>query len=190
MTDCLIKAEAVVAGWTQPAIPPVSFTLAAGEVVGLTGPNGVGKSTLLAALAGRARCYAGSLSLRPGLRLALQTQDIPPVAGLPVNGRDLFRLTGADPQGLPAWLADRLDQRVDRLSGGQRHYLALWAILQAPSEVVMLDEPTNNLDRAGIEHLGWTLRQQASAGRAILVVSHDAEFVAAVCDRTIALEPL
>lgn len=189
MSDCLIKAEAVVAGWTQPATPPVSFTLAAGEVVGLTGPNGVGKSTLLAALAGRARCFSGNLSRRPGLRLALQTQDVPPVAGLPLSGEDLFRLTGATRQGLPAWLEDRLHWRLDRLSGGQRHYLTLWAILQSPTEVVMLDEPTNNLDRAGVEHLGWTLRQLAAAGRGLLVVSHDAEFVAGVCDRIIAVEP-
>ena len=104
MSDCLIQAEAVVAGWTQPATPPVSFSLQAGEVVGLAGPNGAGKSTLLAALAGRARRFAGALTLRPGLRLALQTQDVPPVAGLPVSGVDLFRLTGGDPAG-PAGLA-------------------------------------------------------------------------------------
>ena len=189
MSDCLIQAEAVVAGWTQPATPPVSFSLQAGEVVGLAGPNGAGKSTLLAALAGRARRFAGALTLRPGLRLALQTQDVPPVAGLPVSGVDLFRLTGATRQGLPAWLEDRLHLRLDRLSGGQRHYLALWAILQAPADVVMLDEPTNNLDRAGVEHLGWTLRQLAAAGRGLLVVSHDADFVAGVCDRVVAVEP-
>jgi ABC-type multidrug transport system ATPase subunit len=66
----MLRADAVVAGWDKPATSPVDFSLQAGEIVGLTGPNGVGKSTLLAAFAGRARVFSGHLDLRPGLRLA------------------------------------------------------------------------------------------------------------------------
>jgi hypothetical protein len=79
--------------------------------------------------------FPDGLSSEPGLRLALQTQDVPPVDGLPLSGRELLALTGASNDGLPHWLADRLDLRLDRLSGGQRHYLALWAILQAPADL-------------------------------------------------------
>ena len=67
----MLRADAVVAGGDKPATSPVDFSLQAGEIVGLTGPNGVGKSTLLAAFAGRARVFSGHLDLRPGLRLAL-----------------------------------------------------------------------------------------------------------------------
>jgi ATPase subunit of ABC transporter with duplicated ATPase domains len=179
----------LVAGWQQPATRPVDFALAEGEIVGLTGPNGVGKSTLLAAFAGRAQVFSGRIEQRPGLRLALQTQDVPPVDGLPLCGRELLALTGASPAGLPVWLAERLDLRLDRLSGGQRHYLALWAILQAPGDLVLLDEPTNNLDAAGVAHLTAYLRERAVAGTGIVVVSHDAAFVEAVCDRVVVLEP-
>jgi len=183
----LLCAEAVVAGWQKPATQAVDFSLAAGEVVGLTGPNGVGKSTLLAAFAGRARVFSGRLVQQRGLRLALQTQDIPPVVGLPLSGRELLALTGASAAGLPPWLAERLDVRLDRLSGGQRHYLALWAILQAPADLVLLDEPTNNLDAAGVAHLTAHLRERAEAGAGVVVVSHDAAFVETVCDRVVVL---
>jgi ATPase subunit of ABC transporter with duplicated ATPase domains len=185
--SALLRAEQLVAGWQQPATQPVDLVLAAGEIVGLTGPNGVGKSTVLAAFAGRARIFSGRIEQAPGLRLALQTQDIPPIVGLPLCGRELLALTGARADGLPGWLAERLDVRLDRLSGGQRHYMALWAILQAPAELVLLDEPTNNLDAAGVAHLSAHLHERAAAGAGVVVVSHDAAFVEAVCDRVVVL---
>ncbi|MCK6391577.1 MAG: ATP-binding cassette domain-containing protein [Azonexus sp.] len=184
----MLIVENLVAGWNQPATAPLNLQLRAGEVLGLTGPNGVGKSTLLAAIAGRARVFSGHLRRSTGTRIALQTQEIPPLLGLPLSGRDLLALTGTLADGLPPWLADRLDERLDRLSGGQRHYLALWAVLQAPADLVLLDEPTNNLDTAGVAHLTAHLRERAATGAGLLVVSHDAEFVAAVCDRVIRLE--
>lgn len=183
----LLRAQGLVAGWQQPATRALDLAIAAGEVVGLTGPNGVGKSTVLAAIAGRATVFAGRLERAPGLRLGLQTQDVPPVVGLPISGRELLALTGATSSGLPPWLAERLDTRLDRLSGGQRHYLTLWAVLQAPADLVLLDEPTNNLDQAGVAHLTAHLCERAENGSGLLVVSHDAAFVEAVCDRVIEL---
>ena len=183
----LIRAQALVAGWTQPATAALDFALESGRILGLTGANGVGKSTLIAALVGRARIFSGVLEKRPGLRLALQTQEVPPVAGVPLSGRELLALTGATADGLPPWLVGRLDDRLDRLSGGQRHYLTLWAILRAPADLLLLDEPTNNLDAAGVAHLAGTLRELAGLGSGLLVVSHDHEFVEAVCDQVIIL---
>ena len=186
--NVLLRAEGLVAGWQRPATPALDLQVAAGEIVGLAGPNGVGKTTLLAAVASRARVFAGRLTIAAGVRLALQTQEVPPVDGLPLSGRELLALTGATAAGLPSWLAEFLHERLDRLSGGQRHYLALWAVLAAPAELILLDEPTNNLDAAGVGHLGQVLQQRAAAGAGILVVSHDAEFVAAICQRTLVLE--
>ena len=187
MSELLIRASALVAGWERPATAPLEFAVESGRILGLTGANGVGKTTLLSVLAGRARVFSGVLETRPGLRLALQTQDVPPVEGVPLSGRELLALTGAASDGLPPWLVGRLDDRLDRLSGGQRHYLTLWAVLQAPADIVLLDEPTNNLDAAGVEHLASALRQLAGSGNGIVIVSHDHEFVEAVCDQVIVL---
>ncbi|MBS1189225.1 MAG: ATP-binding cassette protein [Rhodocyclaceae bacterium] len=185
MSAALLVTEGLVAGWEQPVTPPLSLELAAGEIVGLVGPNGVGKSTYLSALTGVARIFAGRFDKRPDLRLALQTQAPPPFAGLPLCGTELLQLTGATSDGLPPWLMDKLGWRLDQLSGGQRHFLALWAILQAPADVVLLDEPTNNLDVAGVAHLGGALRRRADEGAGLLVVSHDHDFVDKVCDRIV-----
>ena len=187
MNAPLLRARALVAGWQGPATAALDFVLESGRILGLTGPNGVGKTTVLSALAGRARVFSGLLEMRPGLRLALQTQDVPPVAGVPLTGRELLGLTAAPADGLPPWLAERLDLRLDRLSGGQRHYLALWAILQAPADLVLLDEPTNNLDAAGVAHLASALRERAASGSGVVLVSHDHDFVAQVCDQVIVL---
>jgi ATPase subunit of ABC transporter with duplicated ATPase domains len=187
LSELLIRARGLVAGWERPATAPLEFALESGRILGLTGANGVGKTTLLSALAGRARVFSGVLETRPALRLALQTQDVPPVEGVPLSGRELLALTGAAGDGLPPWLVGRLDDRLDRLSGGQRHYLTLWAVLQAPADLVLLDEPTNNLDAAGVAHLASALRRLAGSGTGIVVVSHDHEFVEAVCDQVIVL---
>ncbi len=187
MSAPLLRAQALVAGWQGPATAPLDFVLESGRILGLTGPNGVGKTTVLSALAGRARVFSGLLEMRPGLRLALQTQEVPPVAGVPLTGRELLGLTAAAADGLPPWLAGRLDLRLDRLSGGQRHYLALWAILQAPADLVLLDEPTNNLDAAGVAHLVTALRERVAFDGGVVLVSHDHEFVAQVCDQVIVL---
>lgn len=187
MTTPLLRTRALVAGWSGPVSAPVEVAVASGEIVGLAGPNGVGKSTLLAAVTGSAKIFTGEMEKAPGLRMAYQTQAMPPVEGVPLNGRELLALTGAGPEGLPPWLAGRLDLRLDRLSGGQRQYLALWAILQAPADLLLLDEPTNNLDEAGTAHLALALQARAAAGCGILLVSHDADFAAAVCDRIVTL---
>lgn len=188
MKNSLIRTEQLVAGWQQPATAPLDLDLQSGQILGLTGPNGVGKTTVLSALSGRAKRFSGEITLRPGLKLALQTQNEPPLSGLPLSGRELLALTAASADGLPPWLASRLDLRLDRLSGGQRHYLALWAILQAPADVVLLDEPTNNLDTAGVEHLISALRQRVASGAAIVLVSHDDAFVSAACDQVLVLQ--
>ena len=182
-----IEARDLVAGYAAPVCGPASFLLGPGEILGIAGPNGCGKSTLLGAIAGGVRIFSGEIRRSPQLQVTLQTQQQPDIAGVPLSGRELLALTGASADGLPPWLAGRLDERLDQLSGGQRQYLHLWACLQAPGDAVLLDEPTNNLDPAGVRHLAEALRARAAAGAGLIVVSHDDDFVAAVCDRTLRL---
>ncbi len=184
----LLHVEQVVAGWQQPVTPPVSLVLNRGEIIGLSGPNGGGKSTLLAALAGQGRVFSGLVSVSQGVRICFQTQTLPPLDGLPLSGRELLALTGASPEGLPSWLTGCLTQRLDRLSGGQRQYLSLWAVLQAPGEILLLDEPSNHLDAAGAKHLKVALKRRAAQGAGVLLVSHDQDLMHACCDRIVVLE--
>jgi zinc transport system ATP-binding protein len=186
----LLAVEGLVAGWRKPVVGPLSFSLSRGEVVGLWGANGSGKSTLLAAIAGQARCFAGQIERMPGVEVAVQPQSPVRFAPLPVTGGELLRIAGADPdaQGLPATLAALLPRRLDRVSGGQHQLLAVWAALAGPASLVLLDEPTNNLDPT---HTGLLADMIASrrVDRAVLLVSHERAFLNAHCTRILALGP-
>jgi ATPase subunit of ABC transporter with duplicated ATPase domains len=177
----LLRASDLVVGYTTPVLGPLSFTLAAGQALGIVGANGCGKSTLLKSLYGQARIFSGSLERAPGIAFACQQQHPVRLAQAPVSVQDYLRLQGAEPQALPERLAALASRRIDTLSGGQYQLLALWACLASPAQVVLLDEPTNNLDPDGVSLLTGWLRQH-DAARGLLLISHDADFMAAVCD--------
>jgi zinc transport system ATP-binding protein len=181
----LVRYAQVVAGYAGPVVGPVSFAVARGEAVGLWGANGSGKTTLLNALCGAARVHGGRVERAPGLRVALQRQVPLPAAGLPLTGGDLLRLTGAAGAGWPAG-ADFADRRLDRLSGGQLQLAQVWACVAAPVDLVLLDEPTNNLDPESAGRLAEALAQRRAALGA-LVVSHDRGFLERVCTRVVEL---
>jgi zinc transport system ATP-binding protein len=185
----VLQLEALVVGWRRPVVGPVSLTLARGEVVGLWGANGSGKSTLLAAVAGQARCFDGRLRRAPGVGIAVQPQAPVRLDPLPVTGRELLAVAGADPQapGLPPTLAALLPQRLDRISGGQHQLLCVWAVLAGSAGLVLLDEPTNNLDPTHTTVLAEMLAARL-ADRAVLLVSHERAFLEAHCSRILALD--
>ncbi len=187
MPEPLLEVDALTAGYTWPVVGPLSFRLARSEILGVVGPNACGKSTLLAALTGSARIFSGRIGKAAGLQISLQQQQPPAIGGLPINASDLLALTGASPDGLPPWLSAQLGKRLDRLSGGQLQFLYLWSCLLAAADVVLLDEPTNNLDPEGTAFLEGVLRLRADAGCGLLVVSHDQRFIDAVCHRKISL---
>ena len=104
----------------------------------------------------------------------------PPGAARQAAG-SAISLTGADAEP-PESLRPLLGKRVDRLSGGQFQLLTVWACLGGEAQVVVLDEPTNNMDPSAVDALADLL--QASRGdRAVLVVTHDARFLAGVSAR-------
>ena len=182
----LLEAQELSTGWQHPVHRPVSFALKRGEILALAGPNGAGKSTLLTALAGcGARIFSGHLQREPAIRVGFQSQFLPPVEGLPLSGAELLGLTGASPDGLPPWLVAILDRRLDKLSGGQRQFLALWSILQADTDLLLLDEPGNYLDKAGLAILPSALRARAAQNVGIILVSHDTKLTQDCCDQLV-----
>lgn len=191
MTAALLRVEALVAGYGRAVVGPLSFEVRAGEILGLRGPNGCGKSTLLNAIAGRADVLDGQIQPMPRLRLAYQTQQSVRLPIMPITGRELLGVAGASCAGLPTELDRVLGTRLDRLSGGQLQLLHVWAALASPADLVMLDEPTNNLDPSRERMLagmltGWRRGAgMASGHRAALLVSHEEAFLTAVCSRII-----
>ncbi|MFN3594600.1 MAG: ATP-binding cassette domain-containing protein [Thiobacillaceae bacterium] len=177
-----LRLVAVEAGYGRPVVGPVSLELGPGEVLGLAGPNGVGKSTLIAAILGEARVYAGRIERPPGHRLAHLPQRPIRLRELPLTGREWLSTLGVAADGLPAHVGRFIDRRLDRLSGGEHQLLTLWGVLSGAGELVLLDEPTNNLDP---QHVGLAAEAIAArrATRATLVVSHDRAFLERVCTR-------
>ncbi len=174
--EALLIVDRLSAGYGHPVVGPISFSARRGEVIAVQGPNGVGKSTLLNAIAGSARVFSGSITRRAGVRVSHQQQAALPLDDVPLSGRELLALTGADARGLPDWIVPLIDKRLDRLSGGQRQFMQIWACLKAPVDVVLLDEPANNLDPQGMQYLEAQIRDMR-ATHAMLVVSHDRRFL-------------
>ena len=94
------------------------------------------------------------------------------------RGLELLKLVG---------LPDKRNEFPGRLSGGQKQRVAIARALAMEPEVLLFDEPTSGLDRYHMEQVGELLRQLASQGKAILVVTHDEELAAGWCDRIVNL---
>jgi energy-coupling factor transport system ATP-binding protein len=159
----------------------VDLALAPGERVALMGRNGAGKSTLLRLAAGLAEPTRGRIARAGRVSLLLQHPGDYLIAERVGEELPAAALEAA---GLGA-LADRHPRD---LSGGERQRLALAIVLQGePPAAVLLDEPTRGMDRGHKELLANRLRELATAGAAVLVATHDAEFSAAWADRTVLL---
>ena len=184
----LVNLEKVVKGYGQRLLlDGVSAGVAAGERVGVVGRNGVGKSTLLALLAGVERPDSGRVTRARDLRighLAQQDRLAGTVGDLVTGGRPEHVWAG-DPRtrSAVAALLPGIDfaAQAERLSGGESRRVALAALLLGDHDLLLLDEPTNHLD---VEAVDWLARFLAGLGKALVVVTHDRWFLDAVCEQT------
>jgi ATPase subunit of ABC transporter with duplicated ATPase domains len=187
-TGILLELDRLVAGYTRPVVGPVTLSVARGEILGLSGANGCGKSTLLAAITGTARILGGEIRRHRGLKVTHHRQRPERPSELPLRGAELLELMQADASEGPEWLAHQLQRPIDELSGGQFQFLQTWACLRSPADLVLLDEPTNNLDARGIAQLSQWLRHD-SDDRAVMLVSHETAFLKEHCTRLHELRP-
>jgi ABC-type Mn2+/Zn2+ transport system ATPase subunit len=181
----LLELDGVVAGYSAPVVGPVSLTVQRGEIVGLTGPNGSGKTTLVNAVLGNARVMAGQLRKAADLRVNVQRQHPVRLPEMPFTGTDVLRLVGAGTRPVPDSIQRFVERRIDRLSGGQFQLLQVWACLSAPADLVILDEPTTNMDPASKTSLEEILRASHELVGSILVISHDHTFLERVTSRIV-----
>jgi ABC transport system ATP-binding/permease protein len=184
----LVNLEKAVKGYGQRVLlGGVSAGVAAGERIGVVGRNGVGKSTLLALLAGTEQPDSGRVTHARDLRighLAQQDRLVGTVGDLVTGGRPEHVWAG-DPctRSAVAALLPGIDfaAQSERLSGGESRRVALAALLLGDHDLLLLDEPTNHLD---VEAVDWLARFLAGLGKALVVVTHDRWFLDAVCERT------
>jgi energy-coupling factor transport system ATP-binding protein len=188
--ETLCRLEDVTFAYdSRPVLERRSLTLERGEIVALTGPNGVGKTTLAKVAAGLLEPQSGRveregrccyLSQDPGRYLV--KERVEDEAALAVGG-DLDRARRALAElGLAG-----LEHRHPRdLSSGERERLALASVLVADPDVLILDEPTRGVDPPRKAELAARLRRNASR-RATLVVTHDVLFAGDAADRVVPL---
>jgi sulfate-transporting ATPase len=177
-------------------IDKLSFSIPPGAIVGVIGPNGAGKSTLFKMITGREKPDSGEIVIGPTVKLAVvdQTRDALPndkTAWEAIShGQDIltvgkfempsraylgrFNFKGADQQKI-----------VGKLSGGERGRLHLASTLLAGGNVLLLDEPSNDLDVETLRALEDALLEFAGSA---LVISHDRWFLDRICSHILACE--
>jgi energy-coupling factor transport system ATP-binding protein len=184
--DIVLDARGVVVRYgSLTAVAGVDLRLRAGEVTALMGRNGSGKSSLLWALSGAGPRQAGTVTVDGPVTLVPQTPSdllfLDSVAGELHEARASRDLLDQ----LAPGIEDATHPRD--LSEGQRLALVLAIQLRAAPRVVLLDEPTRGLDYDGKRALTGIVDQLTADGRAVVIATHDVEFVAGAADRVVVL---
>lgn len=196
----MLRAEGISHGFAgRPVLRDVSLTLAPGEVLGLHGPSGVGKSTLAHILSGTLTPGGGTVTwqgtpLPPPPGPVQHVPQSPELATDPrwTVGRILANAGDPDPHVLdalgirPAWS----NRRLGELSGGELARVSLSRFIRQTTRVLICDEITAQLDALAAQGLWRTLLPLARARTiGLIVISHDTGLRSAVCDRTIGIGP-
>jgi ATP-binding cassette subfamily F protein uup len=181
----------------RPIVRDFSTTILRGDKIGVIGPNGAGKTTLLRLLLGQLPPQEGSLRLGTNLQIAYfdqlrqQLDEDRTVQDNVGDGYESVAI-GGKPQHVLGYLQnflfspERARTLVRFLSGGERNRVLLAKLFAKPANVIVLDEPTNDLDTETLELLESRLVQFEGT---VLLVSHDREFLNNVVTSTIAFEP-
>jgi ATP-binding cassette subfamily F protein uup len=180
----------------QQIVDDFSTTLMRGDKVGIIGPNGAGKTTLLKLLLGQLAPDSGSVRLGTNLQIAYFDQlrdSLDPAKTLQENvgdGSDKIQI-GDQTKHILGYLQDflftpeRARTEVRFLSGGERNRALLARLMARPANVIVLDEPTNDLDTETLEMLE---EQLAAFAGTLLMVSHDRTFLNQVVTSTMVFE--
>ncbi len=180
----------------RPILEDFSLRVMRGDRIGIIGNNGVGKSTLLKILLGELAPDSGSVKLGTNLDIAYFDQlrreldESKTVAEIVGEGRDHVTI-GGHKKHVVAYLTDflfpakRAATRIAALSGGERNRVILAKLFTRPANLLVLDEPTNDLDVETLEALEDRL---AGYDGTLLVVSHDRYFLDAIVTSTLVFE--
>ena len=194
---------------TRAAVAGVTFSVAAGEIVGLLGPNGAGKSTTVAMICGLVAPDSGSITVggeavhganaRVKHRIGLVPQDLALYEELPALGNlklfgALYGLRGPDllarcMQALElVGLADRAKDRPKTFSGGMKRRLNLACALVHDPDLLLLDEPTTGVDPQSRNAIFDNLEALRARGKALVYTTHYMEEAERLCDRIVIVD--
>jgi ABC-2 type transport system ATP-binding protein len=187
----------------------VDLKVSSGEVIGVVGPNGGGKSTLLLLMSGLLRATSGEVTVcgfeahelalaaagmvglvtaRPGLYPLLTGREnlrhFGGLYGLSAEEVD----TRAEPIMEALELSEGMDERVGQWSTGMQQKLSLIRALLLSPQLLLFDEPTANLDPLASQSLYSEVRKRADDGLACVLVTHDLQAAERVCDRVIIID--
>ena len=190
----LLNAEHISLSWGENTLfDDVSFALEEQDKVGFIGINGTGKSTFLRILAGMQEPDAGTITLARGARIGYLPQS--PDFSEPITVlQQVFRGAATDFAEERAYEAKMLltqlgitdfDKDVRLLSGGQKKRIAICSALINPSEILILDEPTNHIDN---ETAAWLEQQLKEYKGALVIITHDRYFLNRVTNRICELD--
>jgi ATPase subunit of ABC transporter with duplicated ATPase domains len=177
-------------------VDDLSFTLPPGAIVGIIGPNGAGKTTLFRMITGQEEPDAGSVQLGRTVRLAYVDQsrsDLDPNKSVfeeVADGREVleFGRVEVNPRAYLSWFNFRgaeQQKKVGVLSGGERNRLHLAKLLKEGGNLMLLDEPTNDLDVDTLRALEDALLSFAGS---VMVISHDRWFLDRIATHILAFE--
>lgn len=181
---------------TRPLIENLSMRVMRGDRIGLIGPNGAGKSTLIRLMLGELAPDTGTVRLGTRLRIAYFDQlrarlDLNATLAEAISpGSDWVQL-GSERKHIVSYLeeflfpAQRAKSPIRMLSGGERNRLLLARLFAQPANLVVLDEPTNDLDIESLELLEERLQDYEGT---LLLVSHDRRFLDNVATQTLCAE--
>lgn len=177
------------------ALREVSFEVPEGSIFGLLGPNGSGKTSLLGVVLGILQASGGEYRWSPGRvrGCLLETPNFYPYLTATENLAIVAALRGSGKSDIPAVLAKvGLDgfpsMPFQKFSLGMKQRLAIGATLLGNPQVVVLDEPTNGLDPAGIADVRELIRGLAGPNRSVLLASHMLAEVEKVCSHVAILK--
>jgi ABC-2 type transport system ATP-binding protein len=164
---------------SREALRDVAFAARPGEMVAVIGPNGAGKTTLLSILGGVQAPSTGAVQHTGAIGWVPQQPALYSKLSVAENLRLFARLERvADPQAVvermlaQTGLADRAEERVDRLSGGNRQRVNVALGLLADPPVILLDEPSSSLDPAQRERLWQFIEELAASGTSVVFSTH------------------
>lgn len=195
--DIVIEAQDVTKAYgPKVLLDKVNFTIPRGAIVGIIGPNGVGKSTLFRMIIGKEKADAGSFKVGETVKISYVDQsretldpnksiyeelsggaDVIQLGTREINARQYvswFNFNGTDQQ-----------KKVGQLSGGERNRVNMAKILKDGGNLLLLDEPTNDLDVNTMRALEEALLE---FGGSVVVISHDRWFLDRVCTHIMAFE--